>query len=153
MARAYMPSGLTPNQEGFVQGIAQGLNQSDAYRQAYAVRPARKDKSIWEDASKLAKLPKVAARLAELRAELAKIAVWDAVRLVLAFESTARSATADGQYAAAVGAYREIGKLLALYPDERVQVQGDIEVRVTYVEAPRPGAVVEASGVRELGEG
>lgn len=57
---------LTAKQEHFAQALASGMNQSDAYREAYAagkMKPA----SINVNASKLMADAKVAQRVAELR--------------------------------------------------------------------------------------
>lgn len=62
---------LTAKQEKFALNIFNGMNQAEAYRDAY---PNNKmtDKTVWESASKLVKNPKVTARIDELRAEAAK---------------------------------------------------------------------------------
>ena len=57
-----MTAKLTPKQEAFTVGIAAGLSQSDAYREAYDAENMT-PKQIWEEASKLAASPKVAQRL------------------------------------------------------------------------------------------
>jgi hypothetical protein len=57
---------LTPKMQGFVDGRAEGMTQSDAYRAAYNTKNMT-PKQIWEEASKLAALPKVAQRLFELQ--------------------------------------------------------------------------------------
>ena len=62
---------LTANQEKFALNIFNGMNQADAYRDAYP-KQKMSNKTIWESASKLAKNPKVIARIDELRAEAAK---------------------------------------------------------------------------------
>lgn len=62
---------LTAKQEKFALNIFNGMNQADAYRDAYP-KQRMSDKTIWESASKLMKNPKVTARIAELRAEAAK---------------------------------------------------------------------------------
>ena len=66
---------LTAKQEAFVQAIAGGMNQSDAYRSAYNAGKM-KDGSINVNASKLAADAKVALRIAELREELANKSLW-----------------------------------------------------------------------------
>lgn len=57
---------LTDKQEAFAKGIAEGMNQSDAYRAAYNTS-RMKDKSIWDAASKLAGNTEVIQRVRELR--------------------------------------------------------------------------------------
>ncbi len=68
---------LTANQEKFVQGIIEGMSQSEAYRAAYP-KQRSSDKTIWECASKLLKNPKVSTRLKELRDKLASPSIMTA---------------------------------------------------------------------------
>ncbi len=63
---------LTPKQEAFAQAIVTGVNQSDAYRAAYKVRPGTKAESVNVAASKLMADAKVTQRVAELREPVAK---------------------------------------------------------------------------------
>ena len=63
---------LTPKQEAFAQAIVTGVNQSDAYRAAYKVRPGTKAESVNVAASKLMADAKVTQRVAELREPIAK---------------------------------------------------------------------------------
>lgn len=62
---------LTPKQETFAAGIASGLSQAEAYRQAYPKALKWADKSVWERASVLAANIKVQSRVAELGAKAA----------------------------------------------------------------------------------
>jgi len=63
---------LTPKQEAFAQAIVTGVNQSDAYRAAYKVRPGTRAESVNVAASKLMADAKVTQRVAELREPVAK---------------------------------------------------------------------------------
>ena len=63
---------LTPKQEAFAQAIVTGVNQSDAYRAAYNVRPGTRAESVNVAASKLMADAKVTQRVAELREPVAK---------------------------------------------------------------------------------
>lgn len=56
---------LTPKQEAFAQAIVTGVNQSDAYRAAYKVRPGTKAESVNVAASKLMSDAKVTQRVAD----------------------------------------------------------------------------------------
>lgn len=58
---------LTPKQEAFAVAVAKGMTGADAYRTAYEPKRMR-DKAIHEEASKLLATPKVAQRVAQLRA-------------------------------------------------------------------------------------
>jgi phage terminase small subunit len=68
---------LTAKQEAFVQKIIEGYSQADAYRSAYSCK-RMSDKTIWENASRLMADSKVAARVMELRNELAKPSIMSA---------------------------------------------------------------------------
>ena len=57
--------GLTVKQNEFVAEIAEGASQTSAYRSAYNTQNMSQ-KTIWEEASRLRRHPKVAARIMEL---------------------------------------------------------------------------------------
>ena len=59
---------VSTRQKIFADNIADGCNQSDAYRKAYSMISMSK-KTTWEAASRLSKNPKVVARLDQLTAE------------------------------------------------------------------------------------
>jgi phage terminase small subunit len=63
---------LTAKQEKFAAGVAAGLSQAQAYREAFASCKKWKDKTIHEFASRLAADSKVKARINELLAQAAK---------------------------------------------------------------------------------
>lgn len=63
--------GLTPQQERFATGIASGLSQAEAYRQAYPRSRKWADESVWQRASRLAGNAKVQSRANELKAKAA----------------------------------------------------------------------------------
>jgi phage terminase small subunit len=65
-----MDARLTPKQERFVQGLFAGLTQREAWKQAYDVNIST-DKSIDEDACRLANNVKIVSRLDQLKAEVA----------------------------------------------------------------------------------
>lgn len=62
---------LTPKQEAFATGVASGLSQAEAYRQAFPLSRKWKDKTVHEKASRLASEDKVQARIQELRGKAA----------------------------------------------------------------------------------
>ena len=89
--------GLTPKQEAFAAGVANGLSQAEAYRQVFPRSLKWKDETVWQHASRLAADSKVRARVQSLQekaaeanqvtterivAELAKIAFGDARRVM-----------------------------------------------------------------------
>ena len=68
---------LTAKQEQFAQNIIKGMSQADAYRSAYSTSRMA-DKTIHENASRLAKDSKISARIAELRGQLTKETIMTA---------------------------------------------------------------------------
>jgi hypothetical protein len=129
---------LTPRQEKFAQGVASGLSQSDAYREAYPKSRGWKDVAVWVQGSALMKNSKVAVRVAELQAKAAdtasrKLAIskeWVLGQLV---ENVAMAKQAEpvfdsegnptGEYkqnlAAANKALELIGKELGMFVDRK----------------------------------
>jgi len=67
---------LTPKQEKFAQCVADGMTQADAYRVAYDCAPTTKPETIQNKAHELMKNGEVAARVKELRDQLAELALW-----------------------------------------------------------------------------
>ena len=59
---------LTAKQENFVELLTQGTCQSSAYRGAYNTQNMS-DKTVWEEASRLRRHPKVSTRILELEKE------------------------------------------------------------------------------------
>ncbi|TPM27259.1 Terminase small subunit [Mesorhizobium sp. B2-2-2] len=111
-----MPSSkLNARQERFCLGLAEGLPQSRAYVEAgYVAR----GNAAEVEASKMVRLPKVAARLAELQAAAAlrsEIAVDD---LVAELEDMRKLAIACKNPAAGVAAVMGKAKLLGLIVDK-----------------------------------
>lgn len=68
---------LTAKQEKFAQNIIQGMSQADAYRSAYDTRKMS-DKTVHENASRLANNSKVTARVNELRGQIAVASIMTA---------------------------------------------------------------------------
>jgi hypothetical protein len=66
---------LTAKQEAFCQAIADGLGQADAYRMAYDAE-GMKDNTIYSKASVLMSDGKVAARVAQLKSQVAEKQLW-----------------------------------------------------------------------------
>lgn len=78
--------GLTPQQERFAQEVANGKSQAEACRIAYPRSAAWKPGALWSKASTLMATEKVSRRVASLREELEKRALWtreDSVRTLM----------------------------------------------------------------------
>lgn len=75
---------LTDKQEKFCQAIADGMNQSDAYRSAFTTK--KKGQALAVIASVLAASSKITERIKELQDEIAKKNLWtraDSVRVLV----------------------------------------------------------------------
>ena len=99
---------LTPREEKFAQGVADGLSQAEAYRQAYQSAAGWKDKTVWSRASELMADSKVSGRVEELRAELAKQALWSRMDSVATLKPIATGAEKDSDRIAAVKVLNEM---------------------------------------------
>ena len=117
---------LTPKQQGFVDGIAKGDTQSDAYRAAYNTKNMT-DKQIWEEASKLAASPKVSQRLFLLREKAAERNLVTIESLTKELEEARNMADALKNPAAMTGAIMGKAKLNGLLV-EKVKVEADFNV-------------------------
>lgn len=67
-----MTKPLTPKQEAFATGIASGLSQAEAYRQAFPKSQVWKDETVWKRASELAANREVQGRIQDLRDKAAE---------------------------------------------------------------------------------
>lgn len=101
---------LTAKQEAFCQGIADGLGQADAYRAAYDA-DNMKENSVYVQASKLMKNPKIAQRVADLRFEVQEKQLWtremSVKGLVTAYKVANKAANASGM----TGAIKELNAM------------------------------------------
>lgn len=61
---------LTPKQEKFVQLLVANGNASQAYRDTYNVKPTCKERTIWDEASRLKNTPEIMERIKQLQQEL-----------------------------------------------------------------------------------
>ena len=101
---------LTAKQEQFCQGIASGLNQSDAYRAAYNAEKTKPD-VVNVKASQLMANGKVSVRVVSLRDALANKALWtreDSVRALKQIADGVGGATKPGE---AVSAIKELNAM------------------------------------------
>ena len=124
---------LTPKQEGFVDGIAKGDTQSDAYRAAYNTKNMT-DKQIWEEASKLAASPKVSQRLFLLREGAVERNLVTIESLTKELEEARNMADALKNPAAMTGAIMGKAKLNGLLV-EKVKVEADFNVVIAKEDA------------------
>lgn len=120
---------LTAKQEAFAQAIADGMNQSDAYRSAYSAGKM-KPEAIHVNASKMMADAKVALRVAELREALATKALWTREDSVQALKNIA-----DGGEARAneiVSAIKELNAMHGFNAPTKIDLTGSIKINVNF---------------------
>lgn len=79
---------LTPKQEKFCQFVADGMSQSDAYREAYS--STAKPEVVHVKASELMADGKVSVRVAALRQALTEISLWKRTDSVMVLADIAK---------------------------------------------------------------
>ena len=123
---------LTPAQEQFAQLVASGKSQSEAYRTAYPKSQAWKDEAVWSQASRL--MPKVSARIEQIRAELAERGLWSREQSVKALVEVVQAGERDADRIKAVC---ELNKMHGYHAPEKHEHTGAAggPLCVHYVEA------------------
>ena len=107
---------LTARQEQYAVTLATArMTQSDAYRSAgYGGKSA--PVTINNDAHKLAQHPDIIARVSELRAQIMRAPEYDLAALQADFKHVAARAIEAEQFAAAVRALEQIGRMMGAFP-------------------------------------
>ena len=119
---------LTAKQEAFCQAIADGLGQADAYRSAYDAE-GMKDISIYPLASKLMKNDKVAARIAELKAQVQEKQLWSREMSIKALVEVCR----EGNGSVKVAAVKELNAMHGYNEPAKLNVNGNVAHQVTRI--------------------
>ena len=129
---------LTRQQEMFVQAIIAGHGQSEAYKIAYPKANNWTPGAVATEAYRTIKKPQVAARLEELQTNYQKhlefSAIYDRDQLLWDFhylkekaeESIDDVGVRQANSNALVNALKNIGELLDLYPDKKVDLNANI---------------------------
>jgi phage terminase small subunit len=94
--------GLTPKQEAFAQGVADGLSLAESFRRANPNALKWKDKTVWENASRLMADSKVSARLSDIRSQLAAKHLWTRAQSVEVLSGIAEAGEKDADRVRAV---------------------------------------------------
>ena len=111
---------LTAKQENFVELLTQGICQSSAYRGAYDTQNMS-DKTVWEEASRLRRHPKVSTRILELEKEKEARRRLQAVsREERVLNELERIAFGDGPVAGKLKAMELIGKHIGFFTPKKV---------------------------------
>lgn len=125
---------LTAKQEKFCQNIAKGMNQSEAYRNAFNISKAKQE-SVHTLASRLLKKVEVKSRLSELKQQTTegiKYTVEDSFRKLseiqaLALARKRKFGIADPDLTNAIKAEELKGKLKGLYVEKR-EISGGLDL-------------------------
>ena len=113
---------LTAKQMKFVEEIGKGGSQSNAYRKAYDTSQMA-PKTIWEEASRLRRHPKVAARIVELEAEKeARRRMQALSREDRVLQELEKIAFGDGPASGRLKALELLGKHVGLFKPKEVPV-------------------------------
>lgn len=110
-------AGLTQKQEAFALAYIQTGNASEAYRTAYNVKPGTKEATINRTAKELVDNPKIAARIAELRAPAVEKAQLTLEKHLDDLLRLRNMAVKDAKWSAAIQAEIARGKAAGLYVD------------------------------------
>ena len=111
---------LTAKQENFVELLTQGRCQTSAYRSAYDTQNMS-DKTVWEEASRLRRHPKVSTRILELdkeKEERRRLQAFSREERVL--NELERIAFGDGPVASKLKAMELLGKHIGLFTPKKV---------------------------------
>ena len=129
---------LTRQQELFVQAIIAGHGQSEAYKIAYPKANNWTPGAVATEAYRMMKKPQVAARIEELQSNYQKhlefSAIYDRDQLLWDFlylkekseESIDDVGIRQANSNALVNALKNIGEILSLYPDKKVDLNANI---------------------------
>ena len=133
---------LTAKQERFARLVAlEGLNQSEAYRQAYNVSPDTLADTVCENASHLASNTNVAPRIQELKASLVAAAVTDAAKILTELAKAGHGDAAGPlRWSDKVAALDKMAKILGLYKEADSQLQRPAAITQVTVVLHQAGA-------------
>lgn len=116
---------LTAKQEAFCQGIADGLGQADSYRAAYDAEDM-KENSVYVQASKLMKNPKITQRIAELKSQVQEKQLWSREMSVKALVQAYR----EGSGSVKVAAVKELNAMHGYNEPAKLNINGNLVHKV-----------------------
>lgn len=122
---------LTAKQESFAQAVADGMNQSDAYRAAYKVRPATKPESVNQNASRIMADVNVASRVKALQAELANKCLWTRQQSVAVLKGVINES--ESRAGDKIGAVKVLNDMQGFNAPEKHIIEGVIAHRIELV--------------------
>lgn len=117
---------LTPKQEKFAQCVADGMTQADAYRSAFDVATTTKQETIHKRASELMSDGAVSGRVAELRQQLSRNALWTRQNSVQALISVLSNPESQKDVIAAV---KELNAMHGYNAPQKMELGGTLAVQ------------------------
>ena len=120
---------LTAKQEKFCQSMADGMNQSDAYRAAYSAG-GMKPETVQRNACALLKDNKVSTRVGELRNAIASKALWTREDSVTALADIARGG--ESKAAEITAAIKELNAMHGFQAPTRHEIDMSVSVNVHF---------------------
>ena len=114
---------LTPRQEAFAKLVANGSNKSDAYRKAYNSKSSIQSLAV--RGNETAKIPHVAARIAELKADVRKLELWSKEDSIKALISIIKAPDKASDVVAAV---KELNNMHGFNSATELKHTGDIAI-------------------------
>ena len=120
---------LTAKQEKFSQSIADGMNQSDAYRAAYDAE-RMKDSTINSKAYELMLNGEVSGRVKELKSELANKSMWTREQSVAVLAGVVDAD--DAKHTDRISAVKELNLMQGFQAPTKMEVSGRFVVNVTF---------------------
>jgi phage terminase small subunit len=120
---------LTAKQEAFCLAYLETGNASEAYRDAYRVKPGTKPESVHRAAKGVLDNAKIASRLDELRAPVREKAMLTLENHLERLNHLSNMAEQAGQFGPAIKAEESRGKAAGLYV-ERIEHGGEIITKI-----------------------
>ena len=120
---------LTAKQEAFAQAIADGKNQSDAYRTAYNAGKMKAE-TVQNSAYKLVMNGEVTARVKELREELANKSLWTREQSVAVLAGVV--AAMDAKHGDKISAVKVLNDMQGFNAPTKVDIAGNVSINVHF---------------------
>lgn len=123
---------LTPKQEKFCLVYVETGSASEAYRQAYDVKPDTKPANINRQAKAIIDNPKIASRIKELQKPAQDAAMVTLEQHVKKLQELRDAAQSNEKYDAAIKAEVSIGKACGLYTEKVDVTSGGKAIKATW---------------------
>ena len=120
---------LTAKQEAFAQAIADGKNQSDAYRSAYSAGKMKAE-TVQNSSYKLVLNGEVTARVKELKQELANKSLWTREQSVAVLAGVVEAM--DAKHSDKINAVKVLNDMQGFNAPTKVDIAGSVSINVHF---------------------